>query len=93
MAACKAHVTVTHRTELIISSCIRGYHVYGEVWTVVLGEQLRCEREVGNVVDQYAISVKNDAGITVGYLPQKISQLRINISTKAHDINITQVAK
>jgi len=61
--------------ELVIPSCIRGYHVYGEVWTAVLGEQLYCEREVGNVVDQYAVAVKNDAGTIVGHLPQKISRL------------------
>ena len=28
---------------------IHGYHVYGEVWTMVLSEQSLCEREVGNV--------------------------------------------
>ena len=27
------------------SSCIRGYHVYQEVWTAAVGEELVCERE------------------------------------------------
>jgi len=58
--------------ELVIPSCICGYHVYGEVWTAVLGQQLLCECEVGNVVDQYAIAVKNDTGITVEHLPQNV---------------------
>jgi len=61
--------------ELVISSCIRGYHMYGEVWTAVLGEQFYCEREVGNIVDRYAVAVKNNAGTIVGHLPQKISWL------------------
>jgi len=56
--------------ELVIPSYTHGYNVYGEVWTVVLGEQLLCKREVvGNIVDRYTIAVKNDAGITVGHLP------------------------
>ena len=61
--------------ELVVSSCIRGYHIYGETQTAVMGEQLLCEREVRNVVDRYAISVKKDSGITVGHLPQKISRV------------------
>ena len=29
--------------ELIIVSCIQGYHVYREIWTAVLGKELFCE--------------------------------------------------
>ena len=67
---------MTHKNlmpEFVALSCIQGYHIYGETWTVVMGEQLLCEREVRNVVDRYTISVKKDLGITVGHLPQKIS--------------------
>ena len=60
--------------ELIIPSCICGYHVYGEI-TAVLDEQLFCEREIGNVVDRYAVAAKNDSRITVGHLPRKISRI------------------
>ena len=61
---------------MIIPSCIRGYYVYGEVWMAVMGEELLCERELGNVVDRYAIAVKKpDSGITVGHLPKKISRV------------------
>ena len=59
--------------ELIIPSCI--YHVYGEIWTAVLDEQLFCEREIGNVVDRYVVAAKNDSRITVGHLPRKISRI------------------
>ena len=62
--------------EMIIPSCIRGYHVYGKVWMAVMGEELLCERELENVVDRYAIAVKKlDSGITVGHLPKKISRV------------------
>ena len=61
--------------HLVVPSCIRGYHVYGEIWTAVLNEQLSCEREIGNVVDRYAVAAKNDSGITVGHVPRKISRI------------------
>ena len=34
-----------------------------------------CEREIGNVVDRYAVAAKNDSRITVGHLPRKISRI------------------
>ena len=56
------------KMELVWPSCIRGYHVYGENWTAVLGEELNCEREIGNMVDRYAVAVKKpDMGETVGH--------------------------
>jgi len=33
---------------------VHGYHV---CWTLVIGEQLVCEREEGNPSDQYTIAV------------------------------------
>ena len=39
--------------HLVVPSCIRGYHVYGEIWTAVLNEQLSRKHEIGNVVDRY----------------------------------------
>ena len=41
----------------------------------IYGGKLFCEREIGNVVDRYAVAVKNDSGVTVGHLPQKISRV------------------
>ena len=58
-----------------VASCVRGYHVYGETWTAALGEELCCERELGNVIDRYAVAVKKDSSETVGHLPKKISRL------------------
>ena len=54
--------------EFRMDSCIRGYHVYKEVWTAVFGE-LYTEREFGNVVDRYAVTVMKD------HLPKKISRM------------------
>ena len=55
-------------------SCVRGYHVYKDVWNAVLGEELLCQREAGNSSDLYAVAVLKD-GTTVGHLPRKISRI------------------
>ena len=40
--------------------CIRGYHVYKEVWEAAVGESLVCEREPKNASDRYAVAVKEE---------------------------------
>ena len=71
--------------EIIVPFCIRGYHIYGEVWTAVMGEELLCERKLGNVVDRYAIAVKKpDSGVTVGHLRKKISRVCSSLAGPDH---------
>ena len=53
-------------------SCIRGYHIYQQLWTAAVGEHLTCQRERGNTADAYAVSVIKD-GTIVGHLPRRIS--------------------
>ena len=33
------------KMELLRVSCIRGYHVYTDIWDAAIGEVLVCERE------------------------------------------------
>ena len=40
----------THKAN----SCIRGFHVYSDIWTLFVGETLACEQESGNPNDPYA---------------------------------------
>ena len=40
------------------SLCVRGYHVYREIWEAAVGEVLICERESRNAKDGYAVVVK-----------------------------------
>ena len=70
--------------ELLISSCIRGYHVYGEIWTAVLGKQLFCEHKIGNVVDRYAVAAKNDFSIVVRYLGL---QFAVHFPSQVHSVH------
>ena len=58
--------------ELTVDSCIRGHHVFKDVWTPTVGEQLSCQRETGNNKDRYAVAVLRDHTI-VGHVPRKIS--------------------
>ncbi len=52
--------------------CIRGYHVYQDLWEAAIGEKLMCRRETSNVKDRYAVAVIKDNEI-VGHLPQTLS--------------------
>ena len=37
--------------EIEVLSCVRGYHVYKDVWTAVVRETLVCQREPKNAID------------------------------------------
>ena len=54
--------------------CVRGYHVYQEIWEAAVSEVLVCEREPRNVEDRYAVAEKKD-GTVIGHLPRKISRI------------------
>ena len=72
--------------EFHIDSSVRGYHVYNEAWTTVLGEVLITERELYNVADRYAVAVKKHSDETVGHLPKKTSMLCSMFIDKGGDI-------
>ena len=48
-----------------------GYHVYNGVWTVTVGQILRCACKTGNVADHCTVSVLKDSKI-VSHLPKKV---------------------
>ena len=55
------------------NSCVRDYHIYMSTWDAIIGEELPCEREIGNERDRYEVAVKRD-GTIIGHLPRKISR-------------------
>ena len=60
--------------DMEIECCIRGYHVYQEIWDAAVDEELICQPERSNAHDRYAVAVlKND--VVVGHLPSKFSRL------------------
>ena len=57
-----------------VEAVVCGYHRYNDIWDAALGEELECEREVGNQHDIYAVTVLK-AGLVVGHVPRKISSV------------------
>ena len=46
--------------EFKISCCICRYHLYCNIWDVVIGEEVECVREPLNESDRYAVAVTDD---------------------------------
>ena len=67
---CQSH----EYSDCIYYSKIRGYHVYKEVWSEVVGKSLVCHRETRNLVDPYVVAVMR-TGEVVSYVPCSISTL------------------
>ena len=55
-------------------SCVRGYHVYHNIWDSAINEELPCECEVHNAMDHYAIAVIRDE-VVVGHQISRICSL------------------
>ena len=76
-----------------IESMIRGYHEYKLIWNnPVVGEDLLCEREVGNPHDTHAVAVKKviDGNLTVvGHIPRRISSICSIFMRRGGTINCT----
>ena len=53
---------------------VRGYHVYKDIWTAVVGEEFQCRREDGNRFDPFAMAVMR-GGTVIGHVPRKISSV------------------
>ena len=53
----------------IRNSCVRGYHVYEDLWNATSGETVTYIREQGNRNDVFAVAVQSDGNI-VGHIPR-----------------------
>ena len=54
--------------------CIRGHHIYKEIWDPVIGELVQCEREPRNEADIYSVAITK-GGVFVGHSPWRIFRL------------------
>ena len=57
-----------------MESCVRGCHIYQELWEAVIGEELQCQRERANPADNYAVVVRKGRTV-VGHLPRRLARL------------------
>ena len=39
----------------MVESCVRGFHVYQDIWTPTTGERLPCQMEESNAFDPYTV--------------------------------------
>ena len=62
------------RASFSVEAMVRGYHVYKDIWAAVHGEELPCQRELGNRVDVFAVAVMKGETV-VGHVPKKISSI------------------
>ena len=46
--------------EFRVDVCVRGQHIYKDIWYAVVGEVLVCKREPNNFQDRYAVAVKKE---------------------------------
>ena len=54
------------------ASCIRGFYVYQDNWTPILGERLVCKNKPDNPRDRCAVTVYKAGDEIVGHLPRNI---------------------
>ena len=43
--------------EVTMEVMIRGYHVYRDIWSAIIDEELACKREPFNTSDPFAVAV------------------------------------
>ena len=58
-------IIITSNTK--VKSFVKSYHAYKGLWKPVINEQLTTELEPDNVVDKYAVCIKNN-NVIVGHL-------------------------
>jgi len=58
---------------LIVSTTVRGYHVYRAVWNLSIGEDFVVLLQAGNGHDCHAMAVYrlDDPGVIVGHIPTR----------------------
>ena len=61
-------VSGSELSSLSVTSYIRGYHAYQDVWSPFTGEVLPLEREPDNPDDVHAVAIKRASRI-VGHVP------------------------
>ena len=58
-------------TSYRIESSVCGHHVYKDVWSPVIGDELPAEVEEHNTFDEFAVAVMKSSNV-VGHVPREI---------------------
>ena len=46
-----------------VTTAVRGFHVYKDVWEPTISEVLSCESEIGNSHNTFAVAIKNSSEV------------------------------
>jgi hypothetical protein len=65
-----AAANVATSVEFTFSSCIRGFHIYRDIWRPKIDELLQCTQDIGNQNDKHAVAVLHK-GTIVGHVPRE----------------------
>ena len=65
------HAYMSIMLSFLVESMVRGYHVWKDIWDVVVGQEFSCKCKDGNRVNPFAVAVVRGDTIT-GHL-RKIS--------------------
>ena len=57
-----------------VSTIVRGYYAYQEIWSAPLGEVLFCQRETDNRHDRFAVAIVKESEV-VGHVRREISSI------------------
>ena len=57
-----------------ITSVVRGYHIYKDIWGAEISSELPCLPKPDNREDRYAVAVMNSTNV-VGHVPRRISYI------------------
>lgn len=60
--------TLLSSESFTVTSYVRGYHAYMDIWHPYVGETLPLEREPSNPQDSFSVAVKQN-GAVVGHIP------------------------
>ena len=58
----------------IAESVVRGHHIYKDVWSPIVGEEVEVCREPENPHDRHAVALKK-AEEVVGHVPRELSRI------------------
>ena len=67
--------------QVFIEASVQEYHEYFVDASVTFCKVITCERDVDNVLDKYAIGLKNEGQVRVGHVPIELSKICSKICT------------
>ena len=79
----KLDLTARAMETFQIESCVRGHHIYKDIWNSSSGEELNYSREIENTKDPFSVVVKRRTIVGHGMINLKSAWDYIKIASRA----------